>query len=90
MPSGWIIPAMTAGRNGLQMIELTLSHRELKELINLVEELNPPGTLLLQAGRVKITVENHEIGNIVTATVPIAQGERWGEWTTRITDESHW
>jgi len=73
------------------MIELTLSHRELKELINIVETMNPPDTLMLAAGRVTITVEPiGGLGSIVKATVPVAVGERWGDWTTTITNESDW
>ena len=73
------------------MIELTLSHRELKELINIVETMNPPDTLMLMAGRVRITVDNSSgIGSIIKASVPVAVGERWGDWTTTITNESDW
>jgi hypothetical protein len=71
--------------------EITLHHRELKELLKLVEELNPPDTTLLASGTVKISVDSSSgIGSIVTATIPIKQGDRWGEWTTTITDESTW
>ena len=73
------------------MIELTLSHRELKELLDIVETMNPPDTLMLAAGRVTITVDNSSgIGSILKATVPVAVGERWGDWTTTITNESNW
>lgn len=73
------------------MKEITLHHRELKELLKLVEELNPPDTTLLASGTVKISVDSSSgIGSIVTATIPIKQGDRWGEWTTTITDESTW
>ena len=73
------------------MKEITLHHRELKQLLELVEELNPPDTLLLASGTVKISVDSSSgIGSIVKATIPIAQGDRWGEWTTVITDESSW
>ena len=73
------------------MTKITLSHRELKELIDIVEELNPPESLMIQAGRVTIEVDSSSgIGSIITATVPVKQGDRWGDWTTRITDESDW
>ena len=73
------------------MTEIYLNHRELKELIKLVEELNPPDTLMLQAGTVKVSLDSSSgIGSIVKATIPIAQGDRWGEWTTVITNESSW
>ena len=73
------------------MIELTLSHRELKELLHIVETMNQPDTLMLAAGRVTITVDNSSgIGSILKATVPVAVGERWGDWTTTITNESNW
>ena len=73
------------------MTEITLSHKELKQLLELVETINPPDTLMLQAGRVKISVDSSSgIGSILTATLPIKQGDRWGEWTTTITDESDW
>jgi hypothetical protein len=73
------------------MNEITLTHRELKELIRIVEELNPPDTLMLGAGTIKVCVDNSSgIGSIVTATVPVKQGDRWGDWTTTLTDESSW
>ena len=73
------------------MTEIYLNYRELKELLEIVESLNPPDTLLLAAGTVRISVDSSSgIGSIVTATVPIRQGERWGDWTTTITNESHW
>ena len=68
-----------------------LRHEELKKLIALVEELNPPDTTMLQAGTVKVSIDSSSgIGSIVKATIPIKQGDRWGEWTTIITDESDW
>lgn len=73
------------------MQQITLHHRELKELLELVETMNPPDTLLLGSGTVSITVDNSSgIGSIVKATIPVKQGERWGDWTTTITDESSW
>jgi hypothetical protein len=73
------------------MNEITLHHRELVELIRIVEELNPPDTLMLGAGTIKVCVDNSSgIGSIVSATVPVKQGDRWGDWTTTITDESSW
>ena len=73
------------------MNEITLTHRELKELLRIVEELNPPDTLMLGSGTIKVCVDNSSgIGSIVSATVPLAMGERWGDWTTKITDESSW
>lgn len=72
-------------------MNVTLTHRELKELLNIVEEMNPPDTMMLAAGRVTITVDNSSgIGSILKATVPVKQGDRWGEWTTTISDESSW
>lgn len=72
-------------------MEINLTHRELKEILEIVETINPPDTLLLAAGRVTITVDNSSgIGSIVKATVPVAVGERWGDWTTTITHEGHW
>jgi hypothetical protein len=71
--------------------EITLSHRELKELLAIVEEHNPPNEMLLAAGTVKVSVDcSSGIGSIVTATIPMSVGNRHGEWTTRITDESTW
>jgi hypothetical protein len=73
------------------MIELHLNHRELIELLNIVETMNPPDTLMLSAGTVKITAEVVSgIGSTLSATVPVKVGERWGDWTTTITDERHW
>jgi hypothetical protein len=73
------------------MQQITLHHRELKELLELVETMNPPDTLLLGSGTVSITVDNSSgIGSIVKATIPVKQGERWGDWTTTITNESSW
>lgn len=70
---------------------LNLTHRELKEILEIVETINPPDTMMLMAGRVTITVDNSSgIGSIVKVTVPVKQGDRWGEWTTNITDESSW
>jgi hypothetical protein len=72
-------------------MNITLTHRELKELLNIVEEMNPPDTMMLAAGTVSITVDNSSgIGSILKASVPVKQGDRWGEWTTVITDESSW
>jgi hypothetical protein len=72
-------------------MNITLTHRELKELLNIVEEMNPPDTMMLAAGRVTITVDNSSgIGSILKASVPVKQGDRWGEWTTTISDESSW
>ena len=73
------------------MTEITLSHRELKELLNIVETMNPPDTLMLQAGRITISLDNSSgIGSTLKATVPVRVGDRWGDWTTTITDESSW
>jgi hypothetical protein len=73
------------------MTEIYLNHRELKEILSIVEELNPPNTMMLQAGTIKISVDSSSrIGNLVKATIPIKVGDRWGEWTTNITDESSW
>lgn len=73
------------------MQQITLHYRELKELLELVETMNPPDTLLLGSGTVSITVDNSSgIGSIVKATIPVKQGERWGDWTTTITNESSW
>jgi hypothetical protein len=72
-------------------MNITLTHKELLELLNIVEEMNPPDTMMLAAGRVTITVDNSSgIGSILKATVPVKQGDRWGEWTTTISDESSW
>jgi hypothetical protein len=72
-------------------MNITLTHRELLELLNIVEEMNPPDTMMLAAGTVSITVDNSSgIGSILKASVPVKQGDRWGEWTTVITDESSW
>jgi uncharacterized membrane protein len=72
-------------------MNITLTHRELKELLNIVEEMNPPDTMMIAAGTVSITVDNSSgIGSILKATVPVKQGDRWGEWTTTISDESSW
>jgi len=71
--------------------EKTLTHREQKELLEIVEAMNPPDTLMLGAGTIKIAVDNTSgIGSVVSATVPVKQGDRWGDWTTTITDESSW
>jgi hypothetical protein len=73
------------------MMEITLNHRELKELLEIVETMNPPDTLLLASGTIRITVESiGGIGSIVKASVPVQQGERWGDWTTTISDERDW
>ncbi len=73
------------------MKELTLTHRELLELLNIVETMNPPDTLHLGAGTVTITMDNSSgIGSILKASVPVKVGDRWGDWTTTITNESHW
>ena len=72
-------------------MEIYLSHRELKELLEIVETMNPPDTLGIQAGIVKVGVDSSSgIGSVVTATVPVKQGDRWGDWTTTITDEENW
>jgi hypothetical protein len=73
------------------MTEITLSHRELKELLHIVETLNPPDTLMLQAGKVTISLDNSSgIGSILKATVPLSMGDRWGDWTTTISDVDKW
>ena len=73
------------------MTEIYLNHKELKEILSIVEELNPPNTMMLQAGTVKISVDSSSgIGSLVKATIPIKVGDRYGEWTTNITDESSW
>ena len=73
------------------MTEIYLTHRELKELLEIVETMNPPDTLGIQAGIVKVGVDSSSgIGSVVTATVPVRSRTRWGDWTTRITDENHW
>jgi hypothetical protein len=72
-------------------MNITLTHKELLELLNIVETMNPPDTMMLAAGTVTITVDNSSgIGSILKATVPVKQGDRWGEWTTIISDESSW
>lgn len=73
------------------MKEITLNHRELTELLRLVEEINPPDSTMLAAGTVKIVEDSSSgIGSILTATLPVKVGDRWGDWSTRITDERHW
>lgn len=72
-------------------MNITLTHRELMELLNIVETMNPPDTLQLGAGTVTITMDNSSgIGSILKASVPVMQGDRWGDWITTITDERHW
>jgi hypothetical protein len=74
-----------------KMNEITLNHRELKQLLEIVEVMNPPNTMMLAAGTIRVSVDNSSgIGSIVKATIPVKQGDRWGEWTTNITDESSW
>jgi len=81
----------TNGCVGVCSKEIYLSHRELKEILSIVEELNPPDTLLLAAGTVQISVDSSSgIGSLVKATIPIKVGDRYGDWTTTITDESDW
>ena len=73
------------------MTEITLSHNELVELLDIVETMNPPDTLMLQAGRITVSLDNSSgIGSILKATVPVRVGDRWGDWTTTISDESSW
>ena len=73
------------------MNQITLSHRELLELLNIVETMNPPDTTMLAAGTVTISWDNSSgIGSILKATVPVKCGDRWGDWTTNVTDEGHW
>lgn len=73
------------------MNEITLNHRELKQLLEIVEIMNPPNTMMLAAGTIRVSVDNSSgIGSIVKASVPVKQGDRWGEWITTITDERHW
>jgi hypothetical protein len=81
----------TNGCVGVCSKEIYLSHRELKEILSIVEEHNPPDTMCLQAGSVKISVDSSSgIGSLVKATIPIKVGDRYGEWTVTITDESDW
>ena len=73
------------------MNEIRLSHRELIDLLEIVETINPPDSLMLAAGTIKVSLDNSSgIGSILKATVPVRVGDRWGEWTTTITDESYW
>jgi len=73
------------------MTEIPLSHNELVELIDIVETMNPPDSMMLQAGRITISLDNSSgIGSILKATVPVRVGDRWGDWTTTISDESSW
>lgn len=73
------------------MNEITLHHRELKELLEIVETMNPPNGMVIAAGTIRISVDSSSgIGSIVKATVPVRVGNRWGEWTTSITNESSW
>lgn len=73
------------------MNEITLSHRELVDLLEIVETINPPDSLMLAAGTIKVSLDNSSgIGSILKATIPVKVGDRWGEWTTTITDESSW
>ena len=73
------------------MNEITLNHRELKQLLEIVETMNPPNAMIIAAGTIRVSVDNSSgIGSIVKATIPVKQGDRWGEWTTNITDESSW
>jgi hypothetical protein len=75
----------------MKMTEIYLNYRELKEILSIVEELNPPNTLMLQSGVVKITMDNSSgIGSLVKATIPVKVGDRYGDWTTNITDEGNW
>ena len=73
------------------MCEVHLNHRELREILEIIETLNPPDTFAIAAGTVKISVDSSSgIGSIVTATVPVKCGDRWGSWTITITDEGNW
>jgi hypothetical protein len=58
--------------------------------LDIVETMNPPDSLMLQAGRVKINVESSGFGSVLRATIPVKVGDRWGDWTTTISDESSW
>jgi hypothetical protein len=73
------------------MNEIRLSHRELVDLLEIVETINPADTLMLAAGTIKVSIDNSSgFGSILKATIPVKIGDRWGEWTTTITDESYW
>ena len=82
---------ISGNRERNDMNEITLNHKELKQLLEIVETMNPPNTMMLAAGTIRVSVDNSSgIGSIVKATIPVKQGDRWGEWTTNITDESSW
>lgn len=74
------------------MQEIWLNREELQTIIEFVDKVNPADTLRLQAGVVKITVDNSSgIGSTVTATTVHEYGENeWGDLTIKVSDCENW
>jgi hypothetical protein len=73
------------------MKEIYLNRRELQKIIDFVDMINPPDTMRLGAGSVKITVDDSSgIGSIVKATTVHEAHGTYGEFTITVSDESSW
>lgn len=74
------------------MVEIYLHKNDLLKIIELIDEVNPDGTLKLQSGIAKIDYDNSSgIGSIIHATVPHEYAPlKFGDLRVRIRGEESW
>jgi hypothetical protein len=73
------------------MNSISLCVDELKTILAIINELNPPNIYSLGAGTAEISVDSSSgIGSVVTVTIPMTCGNYYGKFSTTITDESDW
>ena len=74
------------------MTEIYLHRDDLVKIIELIDEVNPEGTLRLQAGIVKIEYDNSSgIGAEVHASVPMEyKAGKFGDLRVRISSVENW
>ena len=73
------------------MQEIYLHRDDIEKILNFVDKLNPADSTRLQAGNVKITVDNSSgIGSVVTATCPHEVDGQWGEFTITVSSVENW
>lgn len=73
------------------MQEIYLHRDDIEKILNFVDKINPADSTRLQAGNVKITVDNSSgIGSVVTATCPHEVDGKWGEFTITVSSVENW
>lgn len=74
------------------MQTIYLHRDDLVKMIEFIDKINPDGTLMLQAGTVKIDYDNSSgIGAVIKASCPhMYEDGKYGDLTITIADETSW